>query len=108
MTHHVELDRLGEGSDESLEREIDNVASELGSTRIEQSLVMGFDSRLHVGVNRTEVFWPYLWGRTPLVDEEFTGRDPLFWQKASAQGPSNPVARVFGSFFSAFGKLLGF
>nr|WP_300053104.1 hypothetical protein [uncultured Nocardioides sp.] len=79
-----------------------------GTTRMEQHLVMGFDSRLVVGVNRTEVFWPYLWGRTPLVDDEFTGSHPLFWQKASAGGPSNPVARVFDAFFSAFGKVLGF
>jgi hypothetical protein len=78
------------------------------STRMEQHLVMGFDSRLTVGVNRTEVFWPYLWGRTPLVDDEFTGPHPLFWQKASAQGPSNPIARTFDAFFSAFGRLLGF
>ena len=79
-----------------------------GSTRMEQSLVMGFDSRLNVGVNRTEVFWPYLWGKTPLVDDEFTGHDPLFWQKSSADGPSNPVARTFDAIFSALGKLLGF
>ncbi len=79
-----------------------------GSTRMEQSLVMGFDSRLTVGVNRTEVFWPYLWGRTPLVDDEFTGHHPLFWQKSSAHGAGNPVARAFGAFFSALGKLLGF
>lgn len=79
-----------------------------GTTRMEQHLVMGFDSRLTVGVNRTEVFWPYLWGRTPLVDDEFAGSDPLFWQKASTQGPQNPVARAFDAFFSAFGKLLGF
>ncbi|NPC44394.1 hypothetical protein [Nocardioides sp. zg-1230] len=79
-----------------------------GTTRMEQHLVMGFDSRLTVGVNRTEVFWPYLWGRTPLVDDEFAGSHPLFWQKASTQGPSNPVARAFDAFFSAFGKLLGF
>ncbi len=79
-----------------------------GSTRMEQSLVMGFDSRLSVGVNRTEVFWPYLWGRTPLVDDEFTGHDPLFWQKSSADGPSNPIARMFDAVFSALGKLLGF
>ena len=46
------------------------------TTRMEQNLVMGFDSRLVVGVNRTEVFWPYLWGRTPLVDDEFTGSPP--------------------------------
>ena len=78
------------------------------STRIEQNLVMGFDSRLAVGVNRTEVFLPYLWGRTPLVDDEFTGPHPFFWQKSSADGPSNPVARTFGAFFSSLGKLLGF
>ena len=78
------------------------------STRMEQNLVMGFDSRLGVGVNRTEVFWPYLWGRTPLVDDEFTGDDPLFWQKSTTAGPSNPIARTFDALFSALGKLLGF
>jgi hypothetical protein len=78
------------------------------STRMEQNLVMGFDSRLAVGVNRTEVFWPYLWRRTPLVDDEFTGSHPLFWQKSSAEGPSTPVAKVFDAFYSAFGKVLGF
>lgn len=76
--------------------------------RIEQSLVMGFDSRLSVGVNRTEVFLPYLWGRTPLVDDEFTGPHPFFWQKSSADGPTNPAAKAFNAVFSAFGKLLGF
>ncbi len=78
------------------------------SMRIEQSLVMGFDSRLTVGVNRTEVFLPYLWGRTPLVDDEFTGLHPLFWQKSSTEGPSNPIAKTFHAVFSAVGKLLGF
>ena len=78
------------------------------STRMEQNLVMGFDSRLTVGVNRTEVFWPYLWGRTPLVDDEFTGLHPLFWQKSTADGPSNPIAKTFDAVFSALGKLLGF
>ena len=79
-----------------------------GTTRIEQHLMMGFDSRLTVGVNRTEVFLPYLWGRTPLVDDEFTGHDALFWQKSSADGPSNPLVKGFNAVFSAFGKLLGF
>lgn len=78
------------------------------STRMEQHLVMGFDSRLTVGVNRTEVFWPYLWSRTALVDDEFTGHHPLFWQKSTADGPRNPVAKTFGAGFSAFGKLFGF
>lgn len=79
-----------------------------GSTRIEQHLVMGFDSRLKFGVHRTEVFWPYLRRKTPLVDDEFTGVHPLFWQKSSTAGPSNPIAKSFDAFFSAFGKLLGF
>ncbi len=78
------------------------------STRMEQNLVMGFDSRLVVGVNRTEVFWPYLWGRTPLVDDEFTGLHPLFWQKSSSDGPRNPIAKTFDALFSALGRLLGF
>ena len=78
------------------------------STRIEQNLVMGFDSRLAIGVNRTEVFWPYLWGRTPLVDDEFTGGHQLFWQKSTSDGSSNPIARTFNAFFSALGKLFGF
>lgn len=78
------------------------------STRMEQNLVMGFDSRLTVGVNRTEVFWPYLRRKTPLVDDEFTGSHPLFWQKSSADGPNNPIARTFNAVFSALGKLFGF
>ena len=78
------------------------------STRIEQNLVMGFDSRLRVGVNRTEVFLPYLLGKTPLVDDEFIGDHPLFWQKSSTDGPTNPIAKTFDALFSALGKLLGF
>ena len=78
------------------------------STRMEQNLVMGFDSRLAKGVNRTEVFVPYLWRKTPLVDDEFTGVHPFFWQKSSTGGPNNPIARTFDAFFSALGKLFGF
>jgi hypothetical protein len=78
------------------------------SMRMDQNLLMGFDSRLAYGVNRTEVFWPYLWGRKPLVDDEFTGPQPIFWQKSNADGPSNPIARAFDAIFSSLGKLLGF
>lgn len=77
-------------------------------TRMDQHLVMGFDSRLTVGINRTEVFLPYLWRRTPLVDDEFSGDHPLFWQKSNAAGPTNPVAKAFDAIFSALGKVLGF
>ena len=79
-----------------------------GSTRMDQNLLMGFDSRLNVGVKRTEVFWPYMRRKTPLVDDEFTGHHPFFWQKSSADGPSNPIAKTFDAMFSALGKLFGF
>lgn len=79
-----------------------------GSSRMDQHLVMGFDTRLTVGVDRTEVFWPYLRGKTSLVDDRFVGEAPFFWQKSNSDGPANPVARAFNSVFSAVGKLLGF
>lgn len=78
------------------------------STKMEQDLMMGFDARLTAGVRRTEVFWPYLWGKTPLVDDEFTGRYPLFWQKSRTGEPGNPIEKAFSAVFSALGKLLGF
>lgn len=78
------------------------------STKMDQHLVMGFDSRLTLGVRRTEVFLPYLRGRTPLVVNEFTGVHPFFWQKSSDAGPRNPIARTFDALFSALGKLFGF
>jgi hypothetical protein len=75
---------------------------------MEQDLMMGFDARLTVGVNRTEVFWPYLWGKAHLVDDEFTGRYPIFWQKSRTDEASNPLVKGFNAVFSALGKLLGF
>ena len=78
------------------------------STRMDQNLVMGFDSRLTAGVNRTDVFASYLRGKAPLVDDEFRGSHPFFWQKSSADGPSNPIAKTFGAFFTGVGKLFGF
>lgn len=78
------------------------------ATKMEQHLMMGFDSRLTVTVNRTEVFWPYLRGKIPLVDDEFTGPHLLFWQKSSTGERTNPAVRAFNSVFSALGKLLGF
>jgi hypothetical protein len=77
-------------------------------TKMEQHLLMGFDARLTGRVNRTEVFWPYLWGKTPLVDDEFTGPYVFFWQKSSTEERSNPAVKAFNAIFSALGKLLGF
>jgi hypothetical protein len=79
-----------------------------GASRMDQNLVMGFDARLAVGVDRTEVFWPYFRRKTPLVDDRFAGEGAFFWQKSSVEGPANPIARVFNTLFSAVGKLLGF
>ncbi len=78
------------------------------TTKIEQSLVMGFDSRLTAGVQRTEVFLPYLFGKTPLVDDVFAGPHVFLWQKSTPDEHRNPIARSFDALFSALGKLLGF
>lgn len=78
------------------------------ATKMDQHLMMGFDSRLTARINRTEVFWPYLRGTAPLVDDEFTGPYLLFWQKSDTGGRSNPAVRAFNAFFSAIGKILGF
>lgn len=76
--------------------------------KMDQHLMMGFDSRLTARINRTAVFWSYLWGKAPLVDDEFTGPYPLFWQKSDTAGTSNPAVRAFNAVFSAIGKVLGF
>jgi hypothetical protein len=81
---------------------------ESAPTKIEQKLVVGFDSRLFCTATRTEVFWPYLFGKTPLVDDGFRGKGPFLWQKSNTTRSRNPVARSFDALFSALGKLLGF
>jgi hypothetical protein len=78
------------------------------ATKMDQHLMMGFDSRLTARINRTEVFWPYLRGKAPLVDDEFTGPYVLFWQKSDTAGPRNPAVKAVNAVFSAIGKLLGF
>lgn len=88
--------------------DVDALYPDGGRARMDQNLVMGFDSRLAATVGRTEVFWQYLKGRTPLVLDEFTGDYPFFWQKSTTEGASNPVTRTFDAIFSALGKVLGF
>ena len=68
----------------------------------------GFRLSLDQGCQSDRSVRPYLWRKTPLVDDQFTGAHPLFWQKSSTDGPSNPIARTFDAFFSALGKLFGF
>ena len=88
----------------------DVVAEILESSRakIEQKLVLGFDSRLGYRTSRTETFLPYLFGKAPLVDDVFEKTGQYFWQKSSERPARNPVERSFDAIFSALGKLLGF
>lgn len=79
-----------------------------GSSRMDQNLVMGFDSRLARSVGRNDVFWQYFTGKTPLVLDQFEGDSPIFWQKSTADGASNPITKRFNAFFSAVGKVFGF
>ncbi len=88
----------------------DIVAAHVNGTRqrIEQELVVAFDARLPYGTARTETFLPYLLGRTPLVDDVFTGRGLYLWQKNTRQHQRSITERTFDALFGAIGKLLGF
>ncbi len=77
-------------------------------SKIEQPLVVGFDARLAMSTARTETFLPYLFGKTPLVDDVFCGEGYFFWQKTRAPQSTSPITRTFDVLFSAVGKLLGF
>jgi FtsZ-binding cell division protein ZapB len=93
-----------------LEGRGDIVAHTLAESRakIEQQLVVAFDTRLGYKTARTETFLPYLLGRTPLVDDVFEGSGSYFWQKNPAGRAQSALQRGFDVLFGAIGKLLGF
>lgn len=77
-------------------------------SRIEQELVIGFDARLRYATARTETFLPYFLGRTPLVDDLFSGTGVYVWQKNNRSGSRTFAEKWLDFFFGAVGKLLGF
>lgn len=77
-------------------------------TKIEQELMIGFDTRLAMSTARTEIFLPYLLGKAALVDDLFEGNGALFWQKSIKHPQGNIVSRSMDAFWSALGKVLGF
>lgn len=77
-------------------------------SKIEQELLVGFDARLRYSTARTEAFLPYFLGRTPLVDDVFSGDGRYVWQKNTRNRPPTIGERVFELFFGAVSKLLGF
>jgi uncharacterized protein (AIM24 family) len=79
-----------------------------GTSKIEQSLLVGFDGRLRYSTARTETFLPYFLGRTPLVDDVFAGPGVYVWQKNTRNTPRTFAERTFELVFGALGKLLGF
>jgi hypothetical protein len=93
-----------------LEGHGDIVANTLTQSRakIEQHLVVGFDTRLDYKTARTETFLPYLFGKTPLVDDVFEGTGSYFWQKGPNGRAASVVERSLDVLFGAIGKLLGF
>ena len=78
------------------------------ASKMEQNLVMGFDSRLTVGIERTGNFISYFQGKEPLVDRVFSGPHHYFWQKTDTDGPKNAIEKGFDTVFSAIGKIFGF
>jgi uncharacterized protein (AIM24 family) len=77
-------------------------------SKIEQELLVGFDARLRYSTARTEAFLPYFLGRTPLVDDVFSGEGRYVWQKNTRNRPESVGERLFELFFGAVSKLLGF
>ena len=78
---------------------------------IEKHLVIGFDARLAFSTSRTETFWPYLRGVTPLIEDQFAG-DGYFLRQVSghaeAVGFAEKRLEFLMSFISAIGKFFGF
>ena len=82
-------------------------------TRLEEPLLMGFDSGLEYAISRTETFWPYFQGRTRLFDLEFQGEGMFFRQIApdSATRPKTVAEKIFSGVtgsFQVIGKFFGF
>jgi hypothetical protein len=73
---------------------------------MEQNLVMGFDLSLDRRCQPDRGILAAPAAQDPLVDDEFTGHHPFFWQKSSADGAQ--IAKTFGAVSSALGKLFGF
>lgn len=88
----------------------DIVANTISESRskIEQELVVGFDTQLRYRIGRTETFLPYLLGRVALTDDVFEGCGTYFWQKSTTKLPRSTLQRGLDAVFSAIGKLLGF
>lgn len=93
-----------------LEGRGDLVAEELfrSRARIEQAHLTAFDAHLSVSARRTETFLPYLFGKTPLVDTQFEGSGPFFWQKSPDRNARPLMERTFDLFFGSIGKFFGF
>ena len=80
-------------------------------TRVEQPLVMGFDTQLAYSTARTETFWPYFKNRTLLVDDQFSGEGFFLRQVYATQKEKTAIEKNFQflmSFVQAIGKFFGF
>lgn len=81
--------------------------------RLEEPLLMGFDSGLEYAISRTETFWPYFQGRTRLFDLEFHGDGVFLRQLAPDSGtrPKTVAEKIFSGLtgsFQVIGKFFGF
>jgi hypothetical protein len=78
--------------------------------RIEESLVLGFEGAVDFSTARTETFWPYFRGKTPLFDYRFDGAGRVLSQQAlpdALRGAANPFRRAVDAVLGGLGKLIG-
>lgn len=79
---------------------------------IDEHSVMGFDTRLAFSTCRTETFYPYLKGKTSLIDGQFSGTGYFLRQISPTQiaGKTSGKKRLqfLMNIISAIGKFFGF
>ncbi|MCI0606602.1 AIM24 family protein [bacterium] len=79
------------------------------AVRISESILTAFETTLSFSTARTETFWPYYRGMTPLFDYQFEGNGLILRQTAPPSKTSDSAAvRFFDALLNGIGKLLGF
>ena len=76
--------------------------------QIEEHLVAGFEAHLAFSTVRTETFVPYFLGRTPLIQDRFSGDGSVFRHLASDGAKATVFEKATGHIFTALGKFCGF
>lgn len=87
---------------------LDTFSPNPGPSKVEQSLVVGFETKLSYATTRTETFWPYYRNKSQLVDDLFYGNGILIRQISTSKFSENFLQQKIEFILNSIGKLLGF